>query len=1325
MTSSPSCSPWRLCRRLAGPLFLAAVAALVLLATRGTVCAQVTGEESEGGARMLDRLKTAFAEGAYKRVAEDLRNLRSVSTSAIVPETHLGIRLALRKIVYSWNGEQREQYQRLVGDDSRKALAAAGAGLDAVERVFIDFPGTEVARQACLRLGSTALEDGDLARSALWLRLYLDDTQTPPPARPKVAVMLVLALAMQGLQAEASAALDEALKGLQDDPADYWGTQCSAREMGQRILKIPQAPLPTWPQVGGQATRCNLVPTEVQAQECLALGGQSIVAGFDVAVDEVLGRGELLNSPVRSGLNYSAEEASVTTQRYLVTTCLGQLGVYDLRTRALLWRQPVGCPGLEGLVGLWPACDERSVVLLEPRLRSTVENARTALQAGQGACWRTVRNVVTARDLETGRLLWQWEGTPVEDAAGPAVGGRPEGAPPKAPRKQSTESSPVVLEEGLEPAGAPLIHGRRIYLPVTRVPKTIEYNVPDLIDCFVVCLDATTGRLLWVQYLASGGGGDFLGIAATLAPDRLGASTDGRRLYVTAGLGAVAALDLAAGEVAWITTLPLADNPNPRGRREIMAAPILCGDRLIVSDWRISSTLRALSTAAGRLLWQQEVPTKAALCLQGAADGRVLVTAADKAWAYDLANGEKRFETTLPAPATGRGFLSGTAAIVPTAAGLVRLDAAGQATVLRALAPREPPPVLAIPLNSGLVIKHRTGLALCGSRQAMVDDLERLEKAWPDLIEYKLQLAALRLPQHRQGDAEALLTAACRLKNPAGDAAASRRDRVRSAVKLCELRSQSPDNQARGEALTLLEQAVSEAAGLPIEAAGRMTLGRQFESLGDKARAVQAYRRAAANAAAGLMMEDVDPKESSQRSLAAVAESRLAALGASSVLSTQRPQSADDVDRIQVFTLGEVDLRTPELDEAPRVLLSRTSTAVPVLWLGDSSVTALGSRGQILWRRSVAESDGFRAGGARHDPLVTMATTQLVQAYRASDGEPAWQWRPDQGEVIVWHQSLSVYEPPGKDGQAIPVALVVTQTGGPLGQHHGLVLDWASGKLLWRVDLPMGQSIAAALSGNTLAITGASRGSMCHTLAIDLATGKELWRQDGLSANYRPHLLPGNGLVLLTGNASTQALDLAKGTSLWQIDSEKHGWPVDIVAVNDETTVLVGKQGYVAFDTHSGKEKWKIPAVAASLQRGGGSRPAALSGNTLVARTGQQIGGYDLADGQKLWEHAILDTSGAMQVISADGDVVAASAVSGEAVVTFLDVRTGKLLGGKKLDRPPSEKAGLTQITPTVVGWYLALDKASLMLTVPVGSAEGGSPSNPAPAAPAAPAAGD
>jgi outer membrane protein assembly factor BamB len=264
-------------------------------------------------------------------------------------------------------------------------------------------------------------------------------------------------------------------------------------------------------------------------------------------------------------------------------------------------------------------------------------------------------------------------------------------------------------------------------------------------------------------------------------------------------------------------------------------------------------------------------------------------------------------------------------------------------------------------------------------------------------------------------------------------------------------------------------------------------------------------------------------------------------------------------------------------------------------------------------------------------------------------------------------------------------------------------MDSSSGRFLWHADVPQGTSAEAAQLGNSLVLGGSGpNNSNCHYIvALDAATGKRLWQdagQEGLRGY--PDLLPGKDCVLMADSFATRAYDLATGALLWRRKVPEHGQDVSILANNDQTVVMYNDKGFVALDGRTGNEKWRVAARNLMLQFNRG-RPAILTDTMMVAWTGHHIVGHTLADGRSAWQCAYDQPI----PVLAGGDHMIAAAISQEkAIVSFLDIRQGRLLGQKQLVSQAAQVTGISdptrEIVATSFGWYVRMGHEHVLLAV-------------------------
>lgn len=139
-------------------------------------------------------------------------------------------------------------------------------------------------------------------------------------------------------------------------------------------------------------------------------------------------------------------------------------------------------------------------------------------------------------------------------------------------------------------------------------------------------------------------------------------AADGRRVFVPLRSGALAAVDVDAGETAW--RVPLA----------VTRPPVLAGGHLLVGT---VDTLEALSPATGESLWR--VPLAAAIVAGPLLSGdlAIVVLAGGEVVAVVAADGASRWKTSLEGAPAGVGAADGDALYLALADGrIVSLRAA-------------------------------------------------------------------------------------------------------------------------------------------------------------------------------------------------------------------------------------------------------------------------------------------------------------------------------------------------------------------------------------------------------------------------------------------------------------------------------------------------------------------------------------------------------------------------------------------------------------------------------------------------------------------------
>jgi len=187
-------------------------------------------------------------------------------------------------------------------------------------------------------------------------------------------------------------------------------------------------------------------------------------------------------------------------------------------------------------------------------------------------------DAMVAFDMATGKMLWWHQG--VENDASPqGCGGRgPKG-------EQCPEHPGPDWDFANSPILKTLASGKRVLVAAHKGGTAVAVD-PD-----------NKGALLWKADLTdgatAGAGGQIM----------WGGAADDRNVYYSLQTGAVAALKLADGSIAWLKHIdPAAPAGGGRPRRGLVAAVTVIPGVVFAGGW--DGVLHALSTADGHELWQ-------------------------------------------------------------------------------------------------------------------------------------------------------------------------------------------------------------------------------------------------------------------------------------------------------------------------------------------------------------------------------------------------------------------------------------------------------------------------------------------------------------------------------------------------------------------------------------------------------------------------------------------------------------------------------------------------------------------------------------------------
>jgi polyvinyl alcohol dehydrogenase (cytochrome) len=277
-----------------------------------------------------------------------------------------------------------------------------------------------------------------------------------------------------------------------------------------------------------------------------------------------------------------SEEVASGDPHYPCCTYRGSLSALDANTGKLIWKsytipeEPK--PTKKNSLGtqLWAPAGASiwSAPTIDTKLKAIYVSTGNAFTEPAAK----TSDAIVAFDMETGKMLWWYQG--VENDASPqGCGGRgPKG-------EQCPEHPGPDWDFANSPILKTLANGKRMLIAAHKGGTAVAVD-PD-----------NKGALLWKADLTDG---------ATAGPGgqiMWGGAADDQNVYYSLQTGAVAALKLADGSVAWLRHIdPAAPAGGGRPRRGLAAAVTVIPGVVFAGGW--DGVLHALSTADGHELWQ-------------------------------------------------------------------------------------------------------------------------------------------------------------------------------------------------------------------------------------------------------------------------------------------------------------------------------------------------------------------------------------------------------------------------------------------------------------------------------------------------------------------------------------------------------------------------------------------------------------------------------------------------------------------------------------------------------------------------------------------------
>ena len=305
-------------------------------------------------------------------------------------------------------------------------------------------------------------------------------------------------------------------------------------------------------------------------------------------------------------------------------------------------------------------------------------------------------------------------------------------------------------------------------------------------------------------------------------------------------------------------------------------------------------------------------------------------------------------------------------------------------------------------------------------------------------------------------------------------------------------------------------------------------------------------------------------------------------------------------------------------------------------------------------------------------------------------------WDEKDGKAILWHVKL---DSPGFASPTVWGDKVVVTTA-DAAKRQVACFDAASGKLLWKTDIPKAEGATAEYTLNTqsdqwnvrmhAAATPATNGKQVFALfsngqlaAVDLQTGKVVWTigLGDTSANSfglanSPLVFGDSVIVVFQGEpAYIAAYDAATGKAKWKAPRASATWASPILiktAAGKNLVVLSSSPDVTAWDPESGKVAWKADVMTSAPTYCTGPSPVFADGLVVVNGENNGIVGIDPDKGQQVWH--------VKEVPNGDGFADGVSMTTDgknvyqyfKTAITCVEAKTGKVVKQKEIDESAS-----------------------------------------------------
>ncbi|QNN24010.1 PQQ-binding-like beta-propeller repeat protein [Planctomycetales bacterium ZRK34] len=390
------------------------------------------------------------------------------------------------------------------------------------------------------------------------------------------------------------------------------------------------------------------------------------------------------------------------------------------------------------------------------------------------------------------------------------------------------ELKPEQIQDDLEGAfwyGRPIVDGGRVYATIRRRQRT-QFQ-----DAYVVALDLREGRVLWQRHLVSTALTD-----RNVVPSLCHMTLADGYLYVDSGLGAVAKLAAADGQIDWLTLVPIDEDQSLQSSYQPWgaSAPVLVEAGLLVfDDWM--DVIRQFDPATGRIIEALPASRWGSPNYLGSIDGDVLAIGSNVG-RFDGQTLTRRWMYESPdSMLAGRAAVAGERMYLPVGSAVELIDLTDGKLVKR-LPVRVPANLLA--LDGQLLTVDRQGVNSYSSWQVAADQLRQRAAAMPDDPRPMMALAWLSYNTQRR---DSLLEALDRALQIVAERRPDAETTQALFTQLLSMSEQTPieDHDLRG---ALFERMAALTSSPAQEVTYRLALARYLESTDKPAEAVAQYQ---------------------------------------------------------------------------------------------------------------------------------------------------------------------------------------------------------------------------------------------------------------------------------------------------------------------------------------------------------------------------------------------------------------------------------------------------------------------------------------------------